>query len=425
MEERFTYDSFYYPLTDHLGSWNKVMDEDKNIVQQTHFDPWGNRMSYTAWNTPQTQTSFPFSRGFTGHEHYDRFKIINANARLYDPVIGRFFSPDPFVQAPDFTQNYNRYSYCLNNPVMYSDPTGEVFGIDDLIAAAVLGAIFNSFTQIVAGNVNNVGDFFLAAGIGALSGAAGTYVSSAVGGAIKYGGFISGAASGAASGATSGFIAGSGNAWMQGKSFGQGLKEGGIAAGIGLGSGALLGGLTQGYIDNKQGYSFWDGTKTIGTETVSIASNAEPITQLGDDDCLTAAIEWTDHTLGGNMTYGEANSFIDYGKNGALDLKSVYNYCSNKGYPLSYISEDASAAYKYYAVYSKIKNGGRVLINENLGHVSGHAVGVRSVTRTLYLSSKGVYIPRYSFNVMDPFWGDYYNITQRMVRNAYNIILIL
>lgn len=45
----------------------------------------------------------------------------NANARLYDPVIGRFFSPDPFVQAPDFTQNYNRYSYCLNNPVMFSD----------------------------------------------------------------------------------------------------------------------------------------------------------------------------------------------------------------------------------------------------------------------------------------------------------------
>ncbi|KWW24044.1 MAG: hypothetical protein F082_2020, partial [bacterium F082] len=46
-------DSLYYVMTDHLGSWNKVMDEDKNIVQQTHFDPWGNRMSYTAWNTPQ------------------------------------------------------------------------------------------------------------------------------------------------------------------------------------------------------------------------------------------------------------------------------------------------------------------------------------------------------------------------------------
>ena len=63
-------------------------------------------------------TSFFFDRGFTGHEHYDCIKTINANARLYDPVIGRFFSPDPFVQAPDFTQNFNRYSYCMNNPVI-------------------------------------------------------------------------------------------------------------------------------------------------------------------------------------------------------------------------------------------------------------------------------------------------------------------
>ena len=118
-------ESLYYVLTDHLGSWEKVLDESKTVVQQTHFDPSGNRMSYSAWDTPQTQTTFTFDRGFTGHEHYDCIHVINANARLYDPIIGRFFSPDPFVQAPDFTQAYNRYSYCMNNPVMYSDPDGE------------------------------------------------------------------------------------------------------------------------------------------------------------------------------------------------------------------------------------------------------------------------------------------------------------
>ena len=106
-------ESLYFLLTDHLGSWNKVMRQNKTIVQQTHFDPWGNRMSYTSWSTPQTQTSFSFHRGFTGHEHYDRFKVVNANARLYDPVIGRFFSPDPFVQAPDFTQNFKIKTYKL------------------------------------------------------------------------------------------------------------------------------------------------------------------------------------------------------------------------------------------------------------------------------------------------------------------------
>lgn len=268
-------DSLYYVMTDHLGSWNKVMDEGKNIVQQTHFDPWGNRMSYTAWNTPQTQISFPFDRGFTGHEHYDRFKIINANARLYDPVIGRFFSPDPFVQVPDFSQSFNRYSYCLNNPVMYNDPTGEVFVIDDIIAAAAIGAIINGFTQIVAGNVNNVGDFFVAAGIGALSGAVGLAIGSGVNAAIAGGsfasgfvgaatvsstGFIAGAATGAASGFASGFITGTGNSLLAGNGFGQSLQNGLAEGVIGLGTGGLIGGICGGIEAVRDGRDFFSGS---------------------------------------------------------------------------------------------------------------------------------------------------------------------
>jgi hypothetical protein len=47
------------------------------------------------------------------------------NARLYDPALGRFLSPDPYVQAPDFSQSFNRYSYCMNNPLIYVDENGE------------------------------------------------------------------------------------------------------------------------------------------------------------------------------------------------------------------------------------------------------------------------------------------------------------
>ncbi len=47
------------------------------------------------------------------------------NGRLYDPVVGRFLSADPVVQDPSFTQSLNRYSYCLNNPLKFTDPTGN------------------------------------------------------------------------------------------------------------------------------------------------------------------------------------------------------------------------------------------------------------------------------------------------------------
>ena len=49
---------------------------------------------------------------------------INMNGRLYDQLLGRMLSPDPFVQAPTFTQSFNRYSYVWNNPLRYTDPSG-------------------------------------------------------------------------------------------------------------------------------------------------------------------------------------------------------------------------------------------------------------------------------------------------------------
>jgi RHS repeat-associated protein len=61
---------------------------------------------------------------FTAHEHLDDFCLINMNGRMYDPVLAMFLSPDPFIQSPETTQNFNRYAYVLNNPLKYTDPTG-------------------------------------------------------------------------------------------------------------------------------------------------------------------------------------------------------------------------------------------------------------------------------------------------------------
>jgi RHS repeat-associated protein len=110
----------YYVHPDHLGSLTLITDAAGGTVQKCSFDAWGKRTFITK------NPYIVFDRGFTGHEHLDEFGLINMNGRMYDPVVGRFLSPDPFVQAPGFSQSFNRYSYCFNNPLIYTDPDGRV-----------------------------------------------------------------------------------------------------------------------------------------------------------------------------------------------------------------------------------------------------------------------------------------------------------
>ncbi len=64
------------------------------------------------------------------------------NGRVYDPVLARFLSPDPYVQMPDARSGFNRYSYCLNNPLVYTDPDGEfLIPLITTIAGAYFGGI--------------------------------------------------------------------------------------------------------------------------------------------------------------------------------------------------------------------------------------------------------------------------------------------
>ena len=115
-------DSIFYIHTDHLGSYCAITNINKQVVKRNYFDPWGNIVV----SEIAPDFTFPITtRGFTGHEHYPFFKIINMNGRLYDPVIGRFLSPDNYVLDFGFTQSYNRYSYARNNPLKYIDLTGE------------------------------------------------------------------------------------------------------------------------------------------------------------------------------------------------------------------------------------------------------------------------------------------------------------
>jgi RHS repeat-associated protein len=118
-------DSLYYIHKDYLGSMETITDENGMILEKLSFDPWGRRRNPTNWsyNTSGLAASH-FDRGYTMHEHHDIFGLINMNGRLYNPWVGRMLSPDPYIVDAINSQNYNRYSYALNNPLKYVDPTG-------------------------------------------------------------------------------------------------------------------------------------------------------------------------------------------------------------------------------------------------------------------------------------------------------------
>ena len=130
MVKQGTNETMYYTHNDHLGSLTAISDATGNLVESLSYDPWGRRRKPDNWNDYNVSSTM-FDRGFTGHEHLPQFGLINMNGRVYDPFLARFLSPDPFVQSPGNLQNYNRYSYALNNPLKYTDPSGYTYKPDD------------------------------------------------------------------------------------------------------------------------------------------------------------------------------------------------------------------------------------------------------------------------------------------------------
>ncbi|MCB5295882.1 MAG: hypothetical protein LHW52_04975, partial [Candidatus Cloacimonetes bacterium] len=68
---------------------------------------------------------------YSFQEHLDGFGLINMNSRVYDPIVSRMLSLDNFIQAPGYSQSLNRFSYCWNNPLKYTDPSGQELGVEN------------------------------------------------------------------------------------------------------------------------------------------------------------------------------------------------------------------------------------------------------------------------------------------------------
>lgn len=104
-----------------------VSDEWGRTETRYEYDPWGKQTKTVLRSTGGNNSiegAWSNPRGFTDHEMLSDLGLVHMNGRVYDPVLGRFLSADPFIQDAGDSQSYNRYSYLGNNPLGGTDPSG-------------------------------------------------------------------------------------------------------------------------------------------------------------------------------------------------------------------------------------------------------------------------------------------------------------
>ncbi len=133
---------------DQLGSISAITNEAGVVTERLAYDPWGKRRFINS--TPgladklDAIVGIRTDRGYTEHEHLDEMGVIHMNGRIFDPLMGRFMSADPIVQAPYNLKSFNRYSYVWNNPLVMFDPTGYSAYIDSYSNAGYTGTTEDS-----------------------------------------------------------------------------------------------------------------------------------------------------------------------------------------------------------------------------------------------------------------------------------------
>jgi RHS repeat-associated protein len=162
----------YFVHGDHLGSLNVLTNSSGTEVQRLTYLPFGE--TYASTGT----VAFD-QRRFTGQEQDPETGLYFYQARYYNPVLGRFLSPDSIVPGAGNPQSLNRYSYVNNNPINRTDPSGHSW----------LSKFFRSFVRALPAIIMGVAVGLVTWGLGAapvlagiLGGAAAGAVNTAVNG---------------------------------------------------------------------------------------------------------------------------------------------------------------------------------------------------------------------------------------------------
>jgi len=364
---------FVFLHKDYLGSILAISDESGTGIEQRHYDAWGNlthlKIGTAAIITDKTQIynylaagSLVVERGYTSHEHFVEVSLIHMNGRLYDPLLRRFLNADENIQDPYNTQNYNKYGYVLNNPLMYNDPSGEfiwflplvwaaeflVVNSTAIIVGAAIGAAMYLGQSAMTGNFS-WGGFGKSIFMGALTGA----VSAGLGQVFSSSGFWAAVGNGALAGAGSGGV----TSLINGTNFLEGLAKGAVIGGA-------IGGIsyTVSYYTNPRVQEL---TKAE-YDSHGIEDSGTPL-----DPSIKTLREMYHNTGWDEMNTGAKQFYVDRVSNGYT--KSGNLYLNPKGEEvIAYTRRNfwdgntSSISFSKYAFGSKIKLG--ITMMHELGH---------------------------------------------------------
>ena len=124
-----------------------LIDKAGNKVVEYKYDSWGRGVDVSGSMAGSPGKKNPFR--YRGYYYDEETGLYYVSSRYYDPEIGCWVSPEPNMYAGVFDSGsglmgYNVYAYCANNPVNFSDPTGE-FIFAALIIGAAAGAVVGGF----------------------------------------------------------------------------------------------------------------------------------------------------------------------------------------------------------------------------------------------------------------------------------------
>ena len=132
-----------------MGDVTHIYTTDGTLVARYVYDAWGNHKIYDV-NGDEVTKGISNHIGninpirYRGYYYDIETELYYLEARYYDPDTGRFISQDEidFI-VPNHLTGLNLFAYCSDNPIMYTDPSGNFF-LTALIAGAITGVVIGA-----------------------------------------------------------------------------------------------------------------------------------------------------------------------------------------------------------------------------------------------------------------------------------------